>query len=104
MVVEIINSYEAFQEAVCDFFPLTCPKRNHNLRLAFCTLQINSGTPIVIDFWAEWCPPCKAIAPIFEKLSSTAEPDVKFYKVNIDEQDQIAKELNVTSVCLPIMH
>jgi len=72
-----------------------------DLKFTIVALQINSGTPIVIDFWAEWCAPCKAVAPIFEKLSSTADPDVKFYKVNIDEQAQIAGELNISSVCLP---
>jgi len=60
---------------------------------------IGSGTPILIDFTAAWCGPCKVISPIFEKLSDEASSaTVEFYKVDVDEQADIAQELGIRAM------
>jgi thioredoxin 1 len=61
------------------------------------TLQINSGKPVVIDFWATWCGPCRAISPIFERISGET-PGVEFYKVDVDTQPDISQEVGIRAV------
>jgi thioredoxin 1 len=52
---------------------------------AFDTDVLKSETPVVVDFWAEWCQPCKQIAPFLEELATDLDGQVKVAKVNIDD-------------------
>lgn len=57
-----------------------------------------SKLPALVDFYAEWCGPCKMMAPIFAELAEEYEGKLRFVKVNIDENQQIAVKFNVMSI------
>ena len=59
---------------------------------------LGSDLPVVVDFWAEWCGPCKAIAPSLEEISDEMAGKVKITKLNIDENPDIAAQYGVRSI------
>lgn len=59
---------------------------------------INVSKPVVVDFWAAWCMPCKVFAPVFEELSSELGDIADFGKVNIDENNDLASKYGITSI------
>jgi thioredoxin 1 len=65
---------------------------------SFNTDVINSATPVVVDFWAEWCGPCRMIAPALEEISNEMAGQVKVAKVNIDENPELAAQYGVRSI------
>lgn len=59
---------------------------------------VKSSVPVLIDFWAPWCVPCKMVAPVIEKLSKKYDSRLKFYKINIDENPVTPARYRVMSI------
>jgi len=59
---------------------------------------LESKTPVVVDFWAPWCGPCRMVGPELEKLASCVTSDVAFVKVNVDEARSIAQRYGIMSI------
>jgi len=57
-----------------------------------------SATPVFVDFWAEWCPPCKIVGPILDEIAEEMEGKLKVCKVNVDDSPRIAQSLGIRSI------
>ena len=59
---------------------------------------VGSSVPVFVDFWAEWCGPCRMVGPVVEELAVDFDGKVKFVKVNVDEANELATKYNVFSI------
>ena len=57
-----------------------------------------SSLPLIVDFWAGWCGPCRSMAPVFEKAAETLEPRARFIKIDVDAEQALAQQLGVRGV------
>ena len=59
---------------------------------------LHASTPVVVDFWAVWCGPCRMIAPVVEELAEEYDGKVKFSKLNVDENPQVSTQYGIRSI------
>jgi thioredoxin 1 len=59
---------------------------------------LQSDKPVIVDFWAEWCGPCHAVAPVLDRIVEERGGDVKLVKVNIDEQPALQQRFGIQSI------
>ncbi|WP_419761061.1 thioredoxin [Leclercia adecarboxylata] len=88
-------TYNAFIQERCERYPMSVKSVNKE---TFSQEVLNNNLPVLVDFWAPWCPPCVSVAPTIERLSGENETRLKVVKVNIDENAELASTYGIRSI------
>ena len=70
----------------------------HVTEANFRTEVLESKTPVLVDFWAEWCGPCLALGPILEEVAKERQGKVKVCKVNVEQEPNLAAQFNIRNI------
>jgi|SRR6185437_5133550 len=70
----------------------------HSTDASFEADAVKSGVPVLVDFWAEWCGPCRMLSPILDEIATTYEGKLKVVKVNVDESSATAATYGVRGI------
>jgi thioredoxin 2 len=65
---------------------------------SFATHVQRNDIPVVVDFWAQWCGPCKVMAPVYERIASELEPELRFLKVDTEAEPELAARHNIRNI------
>lgn len=87
---KIMQNYENITEVKGNVIILTDENFND--------IILNSDKPVVVDFWAPWCVPCKKLSPILEELAVQYDGKITFAKLNVDENEKLSAEYQITSI------
>ena len=77
---------------------MSSPKIASVTGASFSDEVLKSPTPVLVDFWAEWCGPCKMLAPVLDEIATEYDGRIKISKVNIDEEQALAAEYGVRAI------
>jgi len=70
----------------------------HTTDASFKKDVLESKVPVLVDFWAEWCGPCRMVAPVLDELAKEYDGKIKVTKVNVDENQQVSMDFHIRSI------